>query len=70
MQAGRPAEAEAVYWQDLERNRENGWALFGLMESLRIQGKDEQAAAVQERFARAWQQADIELKASRFIGDG
>ena len=70
LQAGRPAEAESIYWQDLEKNRENGWALFGLMKSLRAQGKYEQAKAVQKRFDRAWEHADIELTSSRFIGDG
>jgi tetratricopeptide (TPR) repeat protein len=30
LDAGRPLEAEVVYWEDLRRNPENGWALFGL----------------------------------------
>ncbi len=67
LDAGRAAEAEAIYWQDLERNRENGWSLFGLMQSLRAQGKDEQAVAVEKRFRRAWQRSDITLRASRFM---
>lgn len=66
--AGRAAEAEAVYWQDLERNQENGWALFGLAQSLRVQGKEEAAAAVEARFQAAWQGADTTLTASRFMG--
>lgn len=64
---GRPAEAEAIYWQDLEQNRENGWALFGLMQSLRDQGKHEQAALVEKRFKKAWKRADVTLTASRFL---
>ena len=67
--AGRSAEAEAIYWQDLEQNRENGWSLFGLMQSLRAQGKNEQAVAVEKRFIKAWQGADVSLTASRFMGD-
>ncbi len=67
--AGRSAEAEAIYWQDLAQNRENGWSLFGLMQSLRAQGKDEQAVAVEKRFIKAWQGADVSLTASRFMGD-
>ena len=43
--AGRPREAEAVYREDLKRNPENGWALFGLMQSLEAQGKKHEAAA-------------------------
>jgi tetratricopeptide (TPR) repeat protein len=66
--AGRAAEAEAIYWQDLEQNRENGWSLFGLMQSLRAQGKNEQAVAVEKRFIKAWQGADVSLTASRFMG--
>jgi tetratricopeptide (TPR) repeat protein len=69
LEAGRAAEAEAIYWQDLERNRENGWSLFGLMQSLRAQGKEEQAALVEERFRKAWSQADVTLIASRFMGE-
>jgi tetratricopeptide (TPR) repeat protein len=69
LEAGRPAEAEAVYWQDLTQNRENGWSLFGLMQSLRAQGKDEQAVVVEKRFIKAWQGADVSLTASRFMGD-
>ncbi len=66
--AGRPAEAEAVYWQDLNRNPENGWALYGLTESLRAQGKEEAAERAAERFRRAWSRADVPLTASRFMG--
>ena len=37
LEAGRAPEAETVYWDDLRRNRENGWALFGLLQALRAQ---------------------------------
>ena len=40
LEAGRPGEAETVYWEDLRRNRENGWALFGLLQALRAQSKN------------------------------
>jgi tetratricopeptide (TPR) repeat protein len=68
LEAGRADEAEAVYWQDLRLNRENGWALFGLMQSLQVQGKTEAAAAIKARFDRAWKQSDVSLTASRFMG--
>ena len=64
--AGRPAEAETVYWEDLRRNRENGWALFGLMQALKAQGKKDDAALVAARFKKAWAKADVTLTASRF----
>ena len=39
LEAGRPAEAETVYWADLKRNRNNGWSLFGLAQALRAKRK-------------------------------
>jgi tetratricopeptide (TPR) repeat protein len=68
LDAGRPAEAESIYWQDLNRNRENGWSLFGLMQSMHAQGKTEQAAVIEERFRKAWRRADVTLTASRIMG--
>jgi tetratricopeptide (TPR) repeat protein len=69
LEAGRPSEAESIYWQDLSRNRENGWSLFGLMQSLQAQGKKEQVIGIEERFRKAWNQADVSLTASRFMGE-
>lgn len=66
LDVGRPAEAEAVYRRDLSKNRENGWSLFGLAQSLRAQGKEAEAREVDERFRTAWLRADITLKSSRF----
>ena len=66
LQAGRAAEAEAVYREDLRRNPENGWSLFGLAQSLRAQGKSAEAGAEDARFRRAWTRADVTLTASRF----
>jgi hypothetical protein len=36
------------------------------MQSLRAQGKEEQAAGAEARFKKAWANADIKLTASRF----
>jgi tetratricopeptide (TPR) repeat protein len=69
LEAGRAAEAEAIYWQDLSGNRENGWSLFGLMQSLRAQGKEEQAVVIEKRFRRAWARSEVTLTASRFMGE-
>ncbi|WP_205827938.1 hypothetical protein [Microbulbifer sp. SH-1] len=63
--AGRPAEAETVYWQNLSRYPDNGWGLFGLAQALRAQEKTEEAALIEGRFQRAWRDADIKLAASR-----
>jgi tetratricopeptide (TPR) repeat protein len=66
LQAGRPIEAESVYWDDLRIHPKNGWALFGLAQSLRAQGNADQARVVEAEFKQAWQHADVELTASRF----
>ncbi|MGH9861379.1 MAG: tetratricopeptide repeat protein, partial [Candidatus Acidiferrales bacterium] len=65
--AGRPREAEVVYWQDLSKWPENGWSLFGLVQALKAQGKVDAAARVQKRFEKAWAHADIKLTSSRII---
>lgn len=61
LKAGRPAEAETVFWEDLKRNRENGWALAGLAQALDAQKKTDASRAVRERFTRAWARADVKL---------
>ena len=65
LEAGRPSEAETVYWHDLEKLPETGWALFGLAKALRAQGKDEQAKLIEARFDKAWARADVTPTASR-----
>jgi len=64
--AGKPAEAERVFREDLERHPENGWALYGLAESLRRGKRDAQAAAVEARFSAAWQGADATRPDARY----
>jgi tetratricopeptide (TPR) repeat protein len=66
LEAGRPREAQTVYWEDLKRHPENGWSLFGLARALETLGKAPEAEAVRARFARAWSRADVTLEASRF----
>ena len=66
LKAGRSAEAETVYREDLRRFPENGWALFGLAQALRAQGKRDDATATEARFRKAWTDTDVTLTASRF----
>ena len=66
VQAGRFAEAEKVYREDLKRHPENGWSLFGLLQCLRGQGKEGEARDVDKRFRDAWRSADVTLTASWF----
>jgi cytochrome c-type biogenesis protein CcmH/NrfG len=61
LQAGRPAEAEKAFREDLRRRPENGWSLHGLAQSLRAQKKTKDADAVEARFKKAWQTADVKL---------
>ena len=62
--ADRPEEAEATYRRDLEQYPRNGWAMFGLMESLKAQGRD--TTEVGELFAILWAEADVTLSSSTF----
>lgn len=70
LEAGRVAAAEAVYRKDLERHTDNGWALRGLEECLRLRGSTTEADAVQARFERAWRHADIKIASSCFCRRG
>lgn len=64
--AGRPAEAERVFRADLDRHPENGWALYGLAESLRRGRHHDDAAAAEKRFRVAWQRADQQRPDARY----
>lgn len=57
LDAGRPAEAELIYREDLVHHPANGWALAGLADALRAQQKD--AADVAKQFDAAWARADV-----------
>jgi tetratricopeptide (TPR) repeat protein len=61
LQARKPAEAQSVFLEELRRNPENGWSLYGLEQSLRAQGRKQDADEVAKRFERAWANADVEL---------
>ena len=64
--AGKAADAEKVYLDDLARNPENGWSLYGLKLSLEAQKKTKDIATVEQRFKKAWTGADVTLNASHF----
>ncbi|MDF0650727.1 MAG: hypothetical protein P0121_04545 [Nitrospira sp.] len=66
LRTDQPGRAEAVYRADLVKNPWNGWALFGLMQSLRAQRKGREADDVQKQWQEAWEHAEVTLKASRF----
>lgn len=64
LQAGRAADAEAVYREELRRNPGNGWSQFGLARSLEAQGKPDAAEAM-AAFKATWAQPETVLQSSR-----
>ena len=63
LEAGKPAEAEQAFRDELQRNPENGWSLHGLAQALKAQGKKQEAQEVADRFEKAWANADVKLSA-------
>jgi tetratricopeptide (TPR) repeat protein len=66
LQAGKAAQAEAIFREDLKRNPRNPRSLFGLAEALKAEGKTTEAATVRQQFQRAWSKADTKLTLSDF----
>ena len=66
MAAGRPKEAEGLYWQDLARNPENGFSLRGLSEVYDVLDQSPQAETALGRLGSAWGAADTKLSTSRY----
>jgi len=65
LDAGRPDEAEAIYWEDLRKNPGNAWSLTGLLQALKAQQKDGDAALIQKRLEQTLKDADITIATSR-----
>lgn len=66
MSDGQYAEAERLYREDLETNRDNGWALTGLRNALLEQGKLEEAKPIEERRKIAFSACDVTITSSCF----
>lgn len=66
MADGQYAEAERLYREDLERNRDNGWALTGLRAALLEQRRADEARALDEPLARAFARCDVDVTSSCF----
>jgi tetratricopeptide (TPR) repeat protein len=64
LDAGRAQEAEIVFWQDLKKNRENGYSLQGVVDAMKAQGKD--TGVVEKRVKAAWSAADVQITSARF----
>jgi tetratricopeptide (TPR) repeat protein len=70
VEAGKFAEAEQVYRDDLKVYPENGWSLYGLAGCLRKLRRDAEADAISARFEKAWQHADVKLSSSCYCLPG
>jgi tetratricopeptide (TPR) repeat protein len=70
MAAGRYAEAEVVYRDDLVRNPKNGWALLGLEKARRMQGDTDGLDDLVRQRKLAWQRADVTPTSSCYCEPG
>jgi len=66
LKSNRPDRAEQVYREALLQNPNSGWSLFGLGQSLQMQGKTARAVEIQRQFKKAWAKADVILSDSQF----
>ena len=64
MEQGHYTESEAVYRADLKRHPNNPWSLHGLAESLRQQGKTDEAASCETEFQTAATRTDVKIDRS------
>jgi tetratricopeptide (TPR) repeat protein len=64
LEAGRFAEAEAVYRAELDDHPHNGWSLLGLQRALAGQGRS--SAEVDRELEEAWARSDTLLRDSHF----
>ncbi|HEV3334383.1 MAG TPA: hypothetical protein VG096_25525 [Bryobacteraceae bacterium] len=62
LRAGQPGQAQAVFRDGVKRSPRNGRMLFGLMESLKADGKMEAADEVKREFDACWAKADVKLR--------
>jgi len=64
LDAGRTADAERVYQEDLRQHPHNGWALLGLQLALKAQGKP--TGGVDADLRASWARSDTWIRTSRF----
>jgi tetratricopeptide (TPR) repeat protein len=62
LNAGKVEEAEAVFRADLRQHPRSPRSLFGLLQVLKAQGRDSDAAWVQRQLDEAWKNADTKLE--------
>jgi tetratricopeptide (TPR) repeat protein len=62
LSSGNAKEAEQAFRDDLQRNPRNPRSLFGLMNALKAQQREEDAGWVEGQFKKAWSTADTKLE--------
>jgi tetratricopeptide (TPR) repeat protein len=62
LRAGEAEKAETVFREGVKRSPRNGRMLFGLRESLKAQGKQQDAEWVEREFLAAWVKSDVRLR--------
>ena len=60
--AGKAADAEQVFRDDLKYNPGNGRSLFGVWKALEAQAKSAEAGRARAEFRRVWAAADVPLR--------
>ena len=70
MADGKFEEAQQIYHEDMARNRNNGWGLIGLQQSLKAQGKTDEAIALNSSLTKAWWRADVRPTSSCYCQPG
>lgn len=64
LDAGRSADAERAFREDLERFPANGWSLHGLVRALEAQGRTAEAEEARAQFEASWRDADVTIASS------
>ena len=64
LKSNKPEEAEIVYRRDLRWNQNNGWSLYGLYQSLKMQGKASESEEIYKKWTESWKLSDIDIQAS------
>ena len=64
LKSGKFQEAEQTYRRDLKWNQNNGWSLYGLHQSIELQGKEKESEEIYKQWNIAWKASDIKIKAS------
>ena len=64
---GDAVTAEKIFREDLKINPRSGRTLFGLLESLKAQSKNDAATWVETEFKTAWKDADVRLTIEKLL---